>query len=870
MSLSTTENRVQFLGNGSTTAFTFPYRFIETGHVFVTLTNVTTGLNTPKSLGIDYSLVGANSPSGGTVTFFTPPTANERVTIERVVPITQEIDYQPDDDFPSEVHESALDKLTMIDQQVSAKLGRTLNAPATDTVSLNALPNAAARANRTLVFDATGQPAASLDNYTDNATNAAASASAAAASASAAAGFAQDAEDAYDNFQGKFIGGFPVDPIVDSNGNPVTSGALYFNTSLNEIRVYNGTVWTALAPSTNFTARRFTYFATGPAQTSVSGVDQNGFTLEYDPPHVDVFVNGVKLPSGYLAATNGTSILFNAAVKLTLGDWIEVVAYTVATVIGVGDGAITQPKLATNSVSTIKIQDLAVTPDKLATTGISAGAYTTPNISVNTKGQITAITSSVQLSTTASKLVTVDTGECGYYHAERTSFFVDSNGFLRTAGEAYYQKGLGENALDSASGGWQTVFMPFTQSGEAIDKVYCGPRQVYVLSTAGLLYTAGYNNEGCSGTNVATDVAVKAFTNISTFTTADPVTFFSVDRGLSYGNHCAAVTQSGKLYTWGYNGYGQLGIPGDTNRRLVPTLINSAAIAGKTLKKCFALGGGAGRTFVTDTDDNVYCCGYNGYGQLGLGDTTNRTNGFVQVTSINGSKADRIFGTCSRSDYPNSSTWVLRNGQLFACGSNTNSVLGVGDSVNKSSFVAVINLAGKTVTDFAVGSPWSDGGASACVLCSDGTLVNWGYDGTGALGRGSGAGTADKAPGVPLSTSQNSITTFTKIQFFGHKGQTTFAALGTDKKVYCCGWVGSGAIGNGTLGSDVQRLEFARIPETIADFSYGSGESGYNHIMARAESGRLWVWGWNRVFVLGVPGQSNVAYPLPMPSLIGF
>ena len=91
------------------------------------------------------------------------------------------------------------------------------------------------------------------------ATNAASSASAAASSASsastsasnaataqAAAEAARDATlTAYDNFDDRYLGTKSSDPSVDNDGNALTAGALYFNSSIGGMKVYTGSAWVA-------------------------------------------------------------------------------------------------------------------------------------------------------------------------------------------------------------------------------------------------------------------------------------------------------------------------------------------------------------------------------------------------------------------------------------------------------------------------------------------------------------------------------------------------------------------------------------------------------------------------------------------------
>ena len=73
--------------------------------------------------------------------------------------------------------------------------------------------------------------------------NAASSASASATSASESAASATEAADTLDQFQDIYLGEKPVDPTTDNDGNPLQTGALYFNTTTNLLRVYNGATW---------------------------------------------------------------------------------------------------------------------------------------------------------------------------------------------------------------------------------------------------------------------------------------------------------------------------------------------------------------------------------------------------------------------------------------------------------------------------------------------------------------------------------------------------------------------------------------------------------------------------------------------------
>jgi hypothetical protein len=163
LTVSTTTSRADYNGNGTTTAFAVPFYFLDNTHLTVLRTQISTGVITTLALTTNYTVSGAGNPAGGTVTALVAPTADQKLTILRNVPLTQLNTYVPNDPFPAASHERALDQLTMEVQQLDEALDRTLILPTNitpGTVSTS-LPSPAA--NQVIGWNTTATGLQNLD-----------------------------------------------------------------------------------------------------------------------------------------------------------------------------------------------------------------------------------------------------------------------------------------------------------------------------------------------------------------------------------------------------------------------------------------------------------------------------------------------------------------------------------------------------------------------------------------------------------------------------------------------------------------------------------------------------------------------------------
>jgi len=159
MTVSSLVYKISYAGNGTSTAFAVPFYFLANSQLLVTLRSAA-GVETIQLLDVNYTVTGAGVLTGGTVTMTVAPATGATVTISRNVPITQTTDFQPNDRLPAETLEQTVDKLTMICQQLADSSDRALRFPISDTSTDTELPTSAARANRYLRFNSSGNPIA--------------------------------------------------------------------------------------------------------------------------------------------------------------------------------------------------------------------------------------------------------------------------------------------------------------------------------------------------------------------------------------------------------------------------------------------------------------------------------------------------------------------------------------------------------------------------------------------------------------------------------------------------------------------------------------------------------------------------------------
>jgi len=129
MVVSNTTSKVTYTGNGSTDTYAFAFKIFKDLDLVVTKVTIATGDEEILALGTDYTVLGAGDDDGGSVVLTAGNlTSSYRLVIQRILALTQDVDYTPSDKFPAETHEEALDRSIMISQQLKEQVDRCVQS----------------------------------------------------------------------------------------------------------------------------------------------------------------------------------------------------------------------------------------------------------------------------------------------------------------------------------------------------------------------------------------------------------------------------------------------------------------------------------------------------------------------------------------------------------------------------------------------------------------------------------------------------------------------------------------------------------------------------------------------------------------------
>ena len=232
--------------------------------------------------------------------------------------------------------------------------------------------------------------------------------------------------------------------------------------------------------------------------------------------------------------------------------------------------------------------------------------------------------------------------------------------------------------------------------------------------------------------------------------------------------------------------------------------------------------------------DSAVAWGWNAYGQLGDGTTTNRLSPVAVhglesgVTAVAGGYLHNL---------------ALKNGTVWAWGSNPQCQIGDGTTTNRFTPVAVSAL-GSSINVIA------SGGAHGLAI-KDGGVWDWGWNIYGQLGDG----TANNRSTPALVSAMDSGVTLVASGY-------DFSFALKDGHLWGWGDGQSGQLGDGTTGSD----RLSPVPVLGMDSGVTAVKGGVFHTLA-VKDGGVWAWGRNNYGQLGDGTTIARNAPVPITSL---
>lgn len=289
--------------------------------------------------------------------------------------------------------------------------------------------------------------------------------------------------------------------------------------------------------------------------------------------------------------------------------------------------------------------------------------------------------------------------------------------------------------------------------------------------------------------------------------------------------HACALMASGGVKCWGYNQYGQLG-DGTTTEKSFPADVSGLSSG------VSAIALGCGHTCALLGTGGVKCWGYNKHGQLGDGTTTDRSTP-VDVTGLSSGVSAIAAGgdhTCA----------ILAGGGVKCWGKNNSYQVGNGSSKDRYEPVEVSGISSEALVVTA-------GTAHTCALLSKGGVKCWGSNLNGALGIGFGK-SGDIPVDVPgLSSGVLAVAA----------GDFYTCVLLAKGGVKCWGSNVDGSIGDGSTTSRPTPVDVTGLSTGVSAITAGAW-----HACALLATGGVKCWGNNGSGQLGDGSLTNRNTPI--------
>jgi len=364
--------------------------------------------------------------------------------------------------------------------------------------------------------------------------------------------------------------------------------------------------------------------------------------------------------------------------------------------------------------------------------------------------------------------------------------------------------------------------------------------------------------------------------------------------------HTCAIDDLRRLWCWGSNTTGKLGLAPTTSSAQEPQQIGLSGSKWKQVSASYA------HTCGVQDDGTLWCWGKNSEAQLGLGfrspqeamtqvgtendwaeahlgaissdtscalkrDRSLHCWGSNQFGQMADGRGDQSIATKVGDGYQRVSVGgehscaLKRNGEVSCWGSNRFGQLGApsiedfdGEFAATSTPTVILTATNQAWQDIELGQSHSH-----AINASDQSLFSWGRNEYGQLGLGL---TPSGSMNTDTMFQPRRIRTTSSIRWDSiASSPVSSCAIGNRSQIWCWGQVSGGMVGNGSLTHNHNQgaYTYTTSPSNVTG-SWRSVSAGYEHVCAISSSGTVSCWGGGNYGQLGIGASSSTAQPIPL------
>lgn len=400
----------------------------------------------------------------------------------------------------------------------------------------------------------------------------------------------------------------------------------------------------------------------------------------------------------------------------------------------------------------------------------------------------------------------------------------------------------------------QPPAFPPHYAGNIVKLVRSG-RDSWAIMDNGDVWSWGQNTYGCLGHGTTAGIGMP--TKIAALDGIDIVDVFSGRHSSYLSGYAIYLASDGRAYACGYNGQGQLGL-GDTTQRTTPVLM------AKTDWVSFSATCVYGHTAGIDTSGRLWTWGHNDAGQLGNGTTTRQTtpqhiNSFGALTLTKVFCASNSQGTNANSSGQGATVAIASDGTAWAWGQNDGGNLGIGTNTDQTIPQQIGSVSG--VVDIMAEAYNHDGGSGNTLLVTNDRVYMSGDNTNKQLGDNT---TTDNNTMTEVPNSYRVGRLIVKAVIAGTRKDISLFILYDDGEIHVAGQNNNGQLGVGT-NVDVGVLTPMLLPlDKANDKAVDICPVGYLSEIGLGiltENGDYWQTGYGGSQQLGI-GSSTCAVPV--------